>query len=126
MQKTQAEAPCLMRLRQTDQQIADPLVLGLQFGTVTIAGLDDADKVAAAMREIPIEDVFSQDAKIRDDGRVTRTMHVANAIISPWGKQPPPQTVKSNFLFISKFQSNMCYFLHPFGCANKINGLDEN
>ena len=44
---------------------------------VAKAGSDDADKVAAAMREIPIEDVFSQDAKIRDDGRVTRTMYLA-------------------------------------------------
>jgi len=44
---------------------------------VAKAGSDDVDKVAAAMREIPIEDVFSQDAKIRDDGRVTRTMYLA-------------------------------------------------
>ena len=44
---------------------------------VAKAGSDDADKVAAAMREIPIEDVFSQDAKIRDDGRVTRAMYLA-------------------------------------------------
>ena len=44
---------------------------------VAKAGSYDADKVAAAMREIPIEDVFSQDAKIRDDGRVTRTMYLA-------------------------------------------------
>ena len=44
---------------------------------VAKAGTDDADKVAAAMRQIPIEDVFSQDAKIRDDGRVTRIMYLA-------------------------------------------------
>lgn len=44
---------------------------------VAKAGSDDADKVAAAMREIPIEDVFSQNAKIREDGRVTRTMYLA-------------------------------------------------
>ena len=41
------------------------------------AGTDDADKVAAAMRTIPIEDIFSENAKIREDGRVTRTMYLA-------------------------------------------------
>ena len=41
------------------------------------AGTDDADKVAAAMRTIPIDDIFSENAKIRDDGRVTRTMYLA-------------------------------------------------
>ncbi len=44
---------------------------------VAKAGTDDADKVAAAMREVPIDDIFSKDAKIRDDGRVTRTMQLA-------------------------------------------------
>jgi branched-chain amino acid transport system substrate-binding protein len=41
------------------------------------AGTDDADKVAAAMRTIPIEDIFSENAAIREDGRVTRTMYLA-------------------------------------------------
>lgn len=44
---------------------------------VAKAGTDDSDKVAAAMREIPIDDIFSKDAKIRADGRVTRTMQLA-------------------------------------------------
>ena len=44
---------------------------------VARAGTDDADKVAAAMREIPVEDIFSENAKIRADGRVTRTMYLA-------------------------------------------------
>lgn len=44
---------------------------------VAKAGTDDADQVAAAMRTIPIDDIFSQDARIRDDGRVTRTMYLA-------------------------------------------------
>ena len=44
---------------------------------VAKAGTDDADKVAAAMRTIPIEDIFSENARIRDDGRVTRTMYLA-------------------------------------------------
>jgi len=36
MQKAQAEAPCLMRIRQTDQQIPNSFILGLQVGTVTM------------------------------------------------------------------------------------------
>ncbi|KRR08404.1 ABC transporter permease [Bradyrhizobium jicamae] len=43
---------------------------------VARAGTDDAEQVAAAMRTIPIEDVFSENARIRDDGRVTRTMYL--------------------------------------------------
>ena len=44
---------------------------------VAKAGTDDADKVAAAMHTIPIDDVFSENATLRDDGRVTRTMYLA-------------------------------------------------
>jgi branched-chain amino acid transport system substrate-binding protein len=44
---------------------------------IAAAGTDDADKVAAAMRAAPIDDIFSEDARIREDGRVTRTMYLA-------------------------------------------------
>ncbi|MBR1290590.1 MULTISPECIES: ABC transporter substrate-binding protein [Bradyrhizobium] len=44
---------------------------------VTQAGTDDAERVAAAMRAIPIDDIFSQGATLREDGRVTRTMYLA-------------------------------------------------
>ncbi|MGY3478454.1 ABC transporter substrate-binding protein [Bradyrhizobium ottawaense] len=44
---------------------------------VTQAGTDDAERVAAAMRAIPIDDIFSQGATLREDGRVTRTMFLA-------------------------------------------------
>jgi branched-chain amino acid transport system substrate-binding protein len=43
---------------------------------VAHAGTDDADQVAAAMRTIPIEDLFSENAHIREDGRITRTMYL--------------------------------------------------
>jgi branched-chain amino acid transport system substrate-binding protein len=43
---------------------------------VARAGTDDADQVAAAMRTIPIEDLFSENAHIREDGRITRTMYL--------------------------------------------------
>jgi branched-chain amino acid transport system substrate-binding protein len=43
---------------------------------VARAGTDDAEQVAAVMRTIPIEDVFSENAVIREDGRITRTMYL--------------------------------------------------
>ena len=43
---------------------------------VARAGTDDAEQLAAAMRTIPIEDVFSENAVIREDGRITRTMYL--------------------------------------------------
>ncbi|MBQ0819496.1 ABC transporter substrate-binding protein [Microvirga sp. HBU67558] len=44
---------------------------------VKAAGTDDADKVAAAMRSMLIEDVFTKKASIREDGRVMRDMYLA-------------------------------------------------
>jgi branched-chain amino acid transport system substrate-binding protein len=44
---------------------------------VAKAGSDGADQVAAAMRTLPIDDIFSDNARIREDGRVTRTMYLA-------------------------------------------------
>jgi branched-chain amino acid transport system substrate-binding protein len=44
---------------------------------VKLAGTDDADKVSAAMRATPINDAFTQDAHIREDGRVIRKMYLA-------------------------------------------------
>lgn len=37
---------------------------------------DDADKVAAKMREMPVEDGFTHGAKIRADGRLLRDLYV--------------------------------------------------
>jgi branched-chain amino acid transport system substrate-binding protein len=41
------------------------------------AGTDDSDKVAAAMKAMPINDAFTKDAMIRADGRVVREMFLA-------------------------------------------------
>ncbi|QHO71771.1 ABC transporter permease [Bradyrhizobium sp. CCBAU 051011] len=71
---------------------------------VARAGTDDAEQVAAAMRSIPIEDVFSEDAVIREDGRITRTMYLVRVkkpsdSKHPWDyfeilrKIPPEETV---------------------------------
>ena len=41
------------------------------------AGTDDADAVAKAMRELPVTDVFTRNAVIREDGKVMREMYLA-------------------------------------------------
>ncbi|MGO4670040.1 ABC transporter substrate-binding protein [Bosea sp. 2RAB26] len=41
------------------------------------AGTDDPDKVAAAMKAMPINDAFTKGATIRADGRVLREMYLA-------------------------------------------------
>lgn len=41
------------------------------------AGTDDPDKVAAAMKAMPINDAFTKGATIRGDGRVLREMYLA-------------------------------------------------
>ncbi|SFJ19696.1 ABC transporter substrate-binding protein [Bradyrhizobium sp. cf659] len=74
------------------------------FKAVASAGTDEADKVAAAMKALPVEDVFSEDARVREDGRVTRTMYLVRIKKPsdskyPWDyfeivrKIPPEETV---------------------------------
>ncbi|WP_199090841.1 ABC transporter substrate-binding protein [Bosea sp. ASV33] len=53
------------------------------------AGTDDPDKVTAAMKAMPINDAFTQNARIRADGRVLREMYLARvkkpaASKAPW------------------------------------------
>ena len=44
---------------------------------IKAAGSDDPDKVATAMRAMPINDAFTHDAHIRADGHVMREMYLA-------------------------------------------------
>ena len=44
---------------------------------VKAAGTDDADAVATAMRELPVNDVFTENATIREDGKVVRDLYLA-------------------------------------------------
>lgn len=44
---------------------------------VRAAGTDDADAVAKAMRAMPVNDIFTRDATIREDGKVMREMYLA-------------------------------------------------
>ncbi|MCP1845126.1 branched-chain amino acid transport system substrate-binding protein [Bradyrhizobium sp. USDA 4524] len=43
---------------------------------IAATNTDDADKVAAKMREMPVEDGFTHGAKIRADGRLLRDLYV--------------------------------------------------
>jgi branched-chain amino acid transport system substrate-binding protein len=55
---------------------------------VKAAGTDDADKVATAMRAMPINDAFTENAHIREDGRVLRDMYLARVKTPAASKGP--------------------------------------
>ncbi|AVS83495.1 ABC transporter permease [Paracidovorax avenae] len=70
---------------------------------VKAAGTDDGAKVAAKMRELPINDFFSKDVKIREDGQALRTVYAIqvkkpseskgpNDFYTIRGEIPPEQT----------------------------------
>ena len=47
--------------------------------SVQAAGTEDADKVAAAMKAMPINDFMTKNGRIREDGRVIRDMYLLQA-----------------------------------------------
>jgi branched-chain amino acid transport system substrate-binding protein len=55
---------------------------------IKAAGTDDPDKVAAAMRAMPIDDAFTHDAHIRADGHVMREMYLARVKKPSESKRP--------------------------------------
>ncbi len=55
---------------------------------IKAAGSDDPDKVAAAMRAMPINDAFTHDAHIRADGHVMREMYLARVKTPAQSKAP--------------------------------------
>lgn len=70
---------------------------------VKAAGTDDGAKVAAKMRELPINDFFSKDVKIREDGQALRPVYAIqvkkpsetkgpNDFYTVRGEIPPEQT----------------------------------
>lgn len=68
---------------------------------IRAAGTDDADKVAASMRAIPINDAFTENARIREDGRVLRDMYLARvktpaASKGPWDYFEIVRTIPAN------------------------------
>lgn len=55
---------------------------------VQAAGTDDAKAVMARMRELPIEDVFTKSARLREDGRVMRPMYLARVKSPAQSREP--------------------------------------
>ena len=55
---------------------------------VKAAGTDEAKAVMAKMRELPIEDVFTKQARLRADGRVMRPMYLARVKAPAQSKEP--------------------------------------
>jgi branched-chain amino acid transport system substrate-binding protein len=49
---------------------------GCYLRAVQAAGTDEADAVAAKMRELPINDFMTRDGRIREDGRVLRDFYL--------------------------------------------------
>jgi branched-chain amino acid transport system substrate-binding protein len=60
---------------------------------VQAAGTTDTDKVAAKMRELPINDFFNKDVAIRPDGRALVTMYLAK-VKSPTESSSPHDVYK--------------------------------
>ncbi|SDR47914.1 branched-chain amino acid transport system substrate-binding protein [Rhizobiales bacterium GAS113] len=52
------------------------------------AGTDDADAVAAAMRKLPVNDFMTQNARIREDGQVLRSMYLVQVKTPAESKGP--------------------------------------
>ncbi|MBR0714917.1 ABC transporter substrate-binding protein [Bradyrhizobium liaoningense] len=55
---------------------------------IASAGSDDAAKVMPKMRELPIEDAFVHQGKLREDGRVIRDMYLARVKKPEQSKEP--------------------------------------
>ena len=71
---------------------------------INSAGSDDPAKVMAKMRELPIEDAFVHQAKLREDGRVIRDMYLARVkkpeqSREPWDYLEIVRTVKGEDAF---------------------------
>lgn len=55
---------------------------------VQAAGTDDADAVATAMRKLPVNDFMTQNAPIREDGQVMRSMYLVQAKSPSESREP--------------------------------------
>ena len=50
---------------------------------VKAAGTTDGDKVVAAMKKLPIDDFFTKDGKVREDGRAIRPIYLFQVRVRP-------------------------------------------
>ena len=86
---------------------------------VQAAGSDDPDAVSAKMRELPINDMFAKDGRIRADGRMVHDMYlweVKSPAESkyPWDYLKPVKTIPAAQAFMPLEQSS-CYLVKKAG-----------
>lgn len=55
---------------------------------VAAAGTTDAGAVMATMRELPVSDAFTRQARLREDGQVIRDMHLVRVKTPKESKGP--------------------------------------
>ena len=55
---------------------------------IAAAGTDDADTVMKRMRELPVNDFFAKDGKIRADGRMVHDMYLVQVKTPAESKRP--------------------------------------
>ncbi|MNT71725.1 hypothetical protein D3C72_2102420 [compost metagenome] len=58
------------------------------FKAVAAAGTDNAKEVMAKMREMPINDFFAKNGRIREDGRMVHDMYLAQVKTPGESKYP--------------------------------------
>ncbi len=91
---------------------------------VKAAGTDDADQVAAKMRALPINDAFTHNARIREDGRVLRDMYLAKVKSPaeskyPWDYFKIVRTIPSDKTAMPLSQSTCSMVTQATGGAGK-------
>lgn len=82
---------------------------------VQAAGTDDPDAVSAKMREMPINDMFTRNGRIRADGRMVHDMYLWEVKSpaeskGPWDYLKPVKTIPADQAFMPLSQSS-CYLV---------------
>jgi branched-chain amino acid transport system substrate-binding protein len=86
---------------------------------VQAAGSDDPDAVSAKMRELPIKDMFTQNGRIRADGRMVHDMYLWQVKSpaeskAPWDYLKLVKTIPADQAFMPLEQSS-CYLVKKSG-----------
>ncbi|WP_258868128.1 ABC transporter substrate-binding protein [Alkalilimnicola ehrlichii] len=69
-------------------------VVGHYLKAIEAAGTDDPSAVIAKMRELPVEDVFARNGRLREDGRMVHDMYLAEI------KRPAESTATGDYFTI--------------------------
>ncbi len=85
------------------------------LNSVRAAGTDDPDKVSAKMRELPINDFFTKNGRIRVDGRMVHDMYLWQVKTpaeskGPWDYLKPVSTIPAERAF-QPLEQSTCYLV---------------